>query len=396
MMKPFLCIFLLGAGLSAARGQQAQQYNLPQMLRDGQIMTTPAQNTRVLDDPDRQALSSLGTIWLKDVRFTERTIDVDLRGKDLFLRSFLGVTFHGFDTSTYELVLFRPFNFRYPDTARRRWSVQYQANPDYPYDKLRSEHPLVYENAVNPIPDPSGWFHASIVVKDGWITVYVDHSPKASLRVKALVPKKGEMLGLWSDWNSGDFANLVITPASSPATYTANRPISPGPVPGSIHMEDGKDVGIAWMNDRTFTDGTLEFDVRGKDTLQHSFVGLAFHGVSDTSYECIYFRPFNFRSSDPVRRGHAVQYIEAPDHDWKMLREQFPAKYEQPLDPAPDPNDWFHVRVTVEGKTIAVFVNGQERPSLQVESLLSGKPGQKVGLWTGTESAGDWKNVTIK
>gem|GEM_PF-6071604 len=38
-------------------------------------------------------------------------------------------------------------------------------------------------------------------------------------------------------------------------------------------------------------------------------------------YEAVYFRPFNFRSSDPVRKGHAVQYVANPGcFGWGMGR----------------------------------------------------------------------------
>jgi len=57
--------------------------------------------------------------------------------------------------------------------------------------------------------------------------------------------------------------------------------------------------------------------VRGKDLFQQSFVGLAFHGKDDNTYEAVYLRPFNVRSDDPVRRDHAVQYMSVPDFDWR-------------------------------------------------------------------------------
>jgi hypothetical protein len=75
---------------------------------------------------------------------------------------------------------------------------------------LRKEHPLVYEYAVNPVPKADEWFHATIVIKDGWLEVYVNHSNKESLKVKLLNDKKDGRVGLWNDWLSGDFANLTI------------------------------------------------------------------------------------------------------------------------------------------------------------------------------------------
>ena len=171
-----------------------------------------------------------------------------------------------------------------------------------------------------------------------------------------------------------------------------NRVISAGTDAGSIHLNDAEGEGIAWIKNKQFTSGTIEVDIKGKDKLQSSFVGMAFHGVNDTTFECIYFRPFNFRAADPLRKSHAVQYIASPKFGWEKLRTEFPGKYEQPISPAPDPNEWFHARITVDDKQIKVYVNGNATPSLVVEPLVH-SDGKMIGLWTDTD--GDWKNVKI-
>jgi hypothetical protein len=93
-----------------------------------------------------------------------------------------------------------------------------------------------------------------------------------------------------------------------------------------------------------FANGTIELDIRGKDVQGQSFVGVALHGVDGTTYEAIYFRPFNFRAADSTRRAHAVQYISQPTHTWQKLRTEHPGMYENAVNPAPDPNGWFHAR----------------------------------------------------
>ncbi len=196
-------------GLATAK---SQLYNLQQLLTENKLVTTHRQPNPLQDDVQKQAISLQGLVWLKGVSFGEGTIDVDLRGKDVFLQSFLGIAFHGVDSITYDAVYFRPFNFRHADTLRRKWSVQYFSVPEYDYDRLRKEHPLVYENAVTPVPQPADWFHATIIIKNGWVTVYVNRSATASLKVKLLNSRAAGMIGLWDDGLSGDFANLTITP----------------------------------------------------------------------------------------------------------------------------------------------------------------------------------------
>lgn len=176
--------------------------------------------------------------------------------------------------------------------------------------------------------------------------------------------------------------------------YTVvNRTISAGTDAGSVHLNNKEGDGLAWVKNEQFTYGTIEFDIKGKDQLQASFVGIAFHGVNDTTYETVYFRPFNFRANDPVRKAHAVQYMASPNYEWPKLRQQFPGKYEQPIDPAPDPNAWLHARITVDSKNIKVYVNGNTTPSLIVEPLVHTN-GKMIGLWAGGTD-GDWKNLKI-
>ena len=182
---------------------------------------------------------------------------------------------------------------------------------------------------------------------------------------------------------------------ASQKKYTVfNRTISPGTASGSIHLNEGEGPGIAWINGEEFGYGIIEFDVKGRDELQKSFVGFAFHGLNDSTYEAIYFRPFNFHSPDPVRKTHMVQYIADPLYDWPKLRTEYPNKYEQAVSPAPEPTDWFHARITVEPKKISVYVNGNNSPSLVVEPLVPLR-GKKMGFWAGNGSDGDWENLKI-
>jgi hypothetical protein len=173
-----------------------------------------------------------------------------------------------------------------------------------------------------------------------------------------------------------------------------NRIISPETTTESIHLNEAPGSGIAWITGQEFAYGVIEFDLKGKDAFQQSFVGIAFHGLNDTTYEAVYFRPFNFQTTDPVRKAHAVQYIANPLYDWPKLRADYPNKYEQPVSPSPDPNDWFHVRIVVETKKISVYVNANNQPSLIVDPLVP-LYGKQTGYWVGNGSAGDWKNLII-
>jgi len=152
--------------------------------------------------------------------------------------------------------------------------------------------------------------------------------------------------------------------------------------------------GVAYLQGIEFTNGTIECEIRGKDVLQQSFVGVAFHGVDGTTYDAIYFRPFNFRSDDAARRVHAVQYISHPTYTWQKLREEQPGKYERAVNPVPDPNGWFRMHIVIASPGVSVFVADAADPCLVVNQLGDRKKGS-VGLWVGNNSGGDFANLKI-
>ncbi len=160
-----------------------------------------------------------------------------------------------------------------------------------------------------------------------------------------------------------------------------------------LRLSEAPGAGVAYLEGIEFANGLIELDIRGKDVQQQSFVGVAFHGVDGKTYDAIYFRPFNFRAEDPVRRSHAVQYISSPIYMWQKLRTEHPGKYENAVNPVPDPNDWFHVRVVVASPNVSVFVGDAKEPSLVVSQLSERRKGL-TGLWV-DNFGGDFANFKI-
>ncbi|MDJ1493795.1 DUF1080 domain-containing protein [Cytophagaceae bacterium DM2B3-1] len=162
----------------------------------------------------------------------------------------------------------------------------------------------------------------------------------------------------------------------------------------AVKLNEKDREGIVWLNGITFGNGTIEIDLKGKDVLQRSFLGVAFHGVNDSTYDAVYFRPFNFHAKDSIRRIHAVQYISHPVYTWSKLREERNGVYEKAVISPPDPNNWFHARIEVVGETVQVYVNDVKTASLTIKKLNDRKDG-KIGLWVGDGSDGEFKNLKI-
>ena len=161
-----------------------------------------------------------------------------------------------------------------------------------------------------------------------------------------------------------------------------------------VHLDGKPGNGVAWIEGTDFAQGTIELDVRGKDVMQQSFLGVAFHGKDDNTYEAVYLRPFNFRAEDPTRHQHAVQYISLPDYDWPRLRKEFPEEFENPVDASVPPTDWVPLRVVVKGQTIQIFVGAVKTPTLEVRKLGTLERG-RIGLWVGNTSDGDFANLRL-
>lgn len=161
-----------------------------------------------------------------------------------------------------------------------------------------------------------------------------------------------------------------------------------------IKFSKEQGVGMLILDKYEFSTGTIEFDVQGRNVPQQSFVGVAFHIQNDSTYDAVYFRPFNFLNADTTRRVRAVQYISMPKYDWPKLRAEFPGKYENRVSPVPDPEKWFHGKVVIKNNQISVFVNDAAKPCLVVDQLNQTKVG-KVGLWVGNGSDGSFSNLVI-
>ncbi len=172
-----------------------------------------------------------------------------------------------------------------------------------------------------------------------------------------------------------------------------NRIVTYNESENSVSFNAQAEDGLLWLNEFEFENGVIELDIKGKDVRGRSFVGIAFHGLDAETFDGIYFRPFNFKS--PERKGHSVQYISHPKHTWNFLRTNFPEKYENPVIPVPEPNEWFHAKVVIEFPSVKVYVNNSDIPSLEIEQVSDRKTGW-IGFWAGNGSDGSYKNLVIK
>jgi hypothetical protein len=214
-----ICL-LLAQGPAAAQGS-AEILDLSKITQGDSKWKAYNRAATAIEDGARKAVrlderQGDGLVLLQGSRFGNGMIELDIRGKDVFQQSFVGIAFHAVDEKSYDAIYFRPFNFKNPDPVRSNHAVQYVSHPEYTWQKLRAEKPEQYEKAVRPVPDPNGWFHVRVVIAAPKVSVYVDGSSEPSLTVDKLGTRLEGMYGLMvGNGSGGDFANLKIAPASA-------------------------------------------------------------------------------------------------------------------------------------------------------------------------------------
>jgi hypothetical protein len=161
-----------------------------------------------------------------------------------------------------------------------------------------------------------------------------------------------------------------------------------------IHLDERAGGGFAWSPSLAFSDGEIEFDVRGRDVFQKSFVGVAFHIAGDTAMDVVYLRPFNFRSADSTRHAHAVQFTAEPGFPWERLRVDHPGVFEKAVPAEIEPTGWIHVRIAVHGAEVQVYLAGAATPALSVTNPSMHRSGG-VGYFVGDVSDGDFANLKV-
>jgi hypothetical protein len=169
---------------------------------------------QVIADPNAANATSYAV--LKDKKFRDGTIEVDLAGQPAAgagggARGFIGIAFRLQDDGKYEYIYLRPTNGRADDQVRRNHSTQYSSHPDFDFAQSRKEAPEKYESYVD--LQPGVWTRYRIEVEGRKARLYVHGAEQPCLIVNdmKLEPREGGV-ALWvGPGTEGYFSNLKIT-----------------------------------------------------------------------------------------------------------------------------------------------------------------------------------------
>jgi hypothetical protein len=152
-----------------------------------------------------------GLVWLSLIDFKNGVIEMEMRGKDVFQRSFIGIAFHAANDSTFDAIYCRPFNFFAKDSVRKIHAIQYISHPVFTWKKLREERNGVFEKEIIAPPNPNGWFTIKLVVNNKSIQAFINQSKKPSLVVEKISSTPSGRVGIFvGDGSGGDFKNIKI------------------------------------------------------------------------------------------------------------------------------------------------------------------------------------------
>lgn len=128
---------------------------------------------------------------------------------------------------------------------------------------------------------------------------------------------------------------------------------------GVESMRINKDQPPVQLKDFAFESGTIEFDM---EILDGPFVGINFRIKDAQNAERFYLRPY--RAGNPMGED-AIQYapVVKGANLWDMLYDyQAPAVIHKP--------GWNHVKLVVSGKRMQIFINSEDRVSLDVPEMM--------------------------
>jgi hypothetical protein len=153
---------------------------------------------------------------LKSTDFKDGTIEADVvglprEGAPADVRGFVGIAFRVQGNGPrYEGFYLRMTNGRAEDQLQRNHATQYISHPEFPWKRLRTENPGVFESYVE--LEAGEWTKIKIVVAGTKAKLYVNAAVQPCLIVNDL--KLGESHGQIALWTGSDtdayFSNLTV------------------------------------------------------------------------------------------------------------------------------------------------------------------------------------------
>ncbi|NOT28949.1 MAG: hypothetical protein HOP15_00715 [Planctomycetes bacterium] len=126
-------------------------------------------------------------------------------------RGFIGISFRTGEHGEWSEVFYlRPTNAHSDDQLRRNHSVQYACHPDFPWHRLRQEHPGKYESYAD--LEPGSWTSMRIVVSGTTARLHVSGAEQPCLVINDLKHgDAGGRIALWAHVETDAYFGTITT-----------------------------------------------------------------------------------------------------------------------------------------------------------------------------------------
>jgi hypothetical protein len=143
----------------------------------------------------------------------------------------------------------------------------------------------------------------------------------------------------------------------------------------AVMFDSRSGKGLAWVEGLRFSTGKIDLNIAAVK----QDVGIAFHVRDEREFEAICFHVGNEARNEAESQQVAVKYLSTyPDRN--LSRE---AQFDLPFSRS---GEWFKARISISKEIIAVFIDGDNLPTLSVDASGPEIHGS-VGLWIGPGSS---------
>jgi hypothetical protein len=176
--------------------------------------------TSAYQDPTREQLTDRHFMAWLPLDFHDGTIEVEVASQvapnaPSYARGFVGVAFRVDAALRFESIYLRPTNAIADDQVRRNHTVQYFSHPDYPFARLRSESPEMYETYADIAP--AQWIHMKITVFGNRAQLHLNRQPRPTIVINDMKLGHDQRggVGLWIESGTiAYFRDLSVAPVA--------------------------------------------------------------------------------------------------------------------------------------------------------------------------------------
>jgi hypothetical protein len=184
--------------------------------------------------------------------------------------------------------------------------------------------------------------------------------------------KKLDMRKLVSTADRGPGERWILVNRAASSVEYANRQ--------AVMFDSRSGKGLAWVEGLRFYTGKIDLNIAAtpQDT------GIAFHIRNEREFEAVCFHIGEEARDEGASQRVVVQYISPYPDRYASHEAQFDLPYSRS-------GEWFKARISISKQVIAVFIDGDNLPTLSVDASdrgeVYGSAGGSVGLWIGPDSS---------